>query len=215
MNLNKKIFGFTLAEVLITLGIIGVVASLTIPVLMNSYARNSTVTRLQKVYTVLSQAIKLSEVDNGPTNTWNYGAVGNGSDTRAWFNTYLAPYMKYTNILLSTRGSLNDTVDVYLSDGTKLRFAYNGILHIFVCLDGDKTAIGGKNLFILLIFPNITNGKSLAPYGADSNDGTRAFWINDDTFGCKSTATNSSKPYCAGLIMYDNWQIKSDYPYFN
>ena len=34
---NKK--GFTLAEVLITLGIIGVVAALTMPALINSYEK--------------------------------------------------------------------------------------------------------------------------------------------------------------------------------
>ena len=34
---NKMYFGFTLAEVLITLGIIGVVAAITIPALINNY----------------------------------------------------------------------------------------------------------------------------------------------------------------------------------
>ena len=33
---NKRMSGFTLAEVLITLGIIGVVAAMTMPTLMNS-----------------------------------------------------------------------------------------------------------------------------------------------------------------------------------
>jgi len=45
---NKK--GFTLAEVLITLGIIGVVASLTIPTLMANYQKVQYVTGLKRAY---------------------------------------------------------------------------------------------------------------------------------------------------------------------
>lgn len=39
---------FTLAEVLITLGIIGIVAALTIPTLLTEHAKRSTVTQLKK-----------------------------------------------------------------------------------------------------------------------------------------------------------------------
>lgn len=42
----KKVFAFTLAEVLITLGIIGIVAAMTIPTLINNYQKKITVTRL-------------------------------------------------------------------------------------------------------------------------------------------------------------------------
>ena len=40
MSQIKKIFGFTLAEVLITLGIIGVVAAMTLPTLIQNYKKN-------------------------------------------------------------------------------------------------------------------------------------------------------------------------------
>lgn len=62
---NVKRAAFTLAEVLITLGIIGVVAALTIPTLMNNVTNQQYVTKLQKVYTTLNQAIQKYEVDNG------------------------------------------------------------------------------------------------------------------------------------------------------
>ena len=41
--------GFTLAEVLITLGIIGVVAALTIPNLIAGYEKQVTISKLQKI----------------------------------------------------------------------------------------------------------------------------------------------------------------------
>ena len=46
----KKFKAFTLAEVLVTLGIIGVVSAMTVPTLMQNYQRQSYVTQLHKVY---------------------------------------------------------------------------------------------------------------------------------------------------------------------
>ena len=57
---------FTLAEVLITLAVIGVVAAMTIPVLIQNYKKRVATVRLKKFVSVMEQAIKLSEIDNGP-----------------------------------------------------------------------------------------------------------------------------------------------------
>lgn len=62
---NVKLSAFTLAEVLITLGIIGVVATMTIPTLINNYQKKQYVSSLQKAYTQFNQVlIKLAE-ENG------------------------------------------------------------------------------------------------------------------------------------------------------
>ena len=47
---NKKKKAFTLAEVLITLSIIGVIAAMTIPTLVLNYQRNITETRIKAFY---------------------------------------------------------------------------------------------------------------------------------------------------------------------
>jgi prepilin-type N-terminal cleavage/methylation domain-containing protein len=65
MLIFKK--GFTLAEVLITLLIIGVVASMIIPSLISSTNNTESVTALKKVYSDLSQATQLIMMDNGGT----------------------------------------------------------------------------------------------------------------------------------------------------
>lgn len=62
--------GFTLAEVLITLGIIGVVAALTVPTLMQNADERATVTALKKAYSTLSNAYKLAEQENGTPDNW-------------------------------------------------------------------------------------------------------------------------------------------------
>lgn len=54
--MKRKMFAFTLAEVLVTLGIIGVVSALTLPSLVKSHQRQVFVTQLHKVYNEFSQA---------------------------------------------------------------------------------------------------------------------------------------------------------------
>ncbi len=55
---------FTLAEVLVTLAIVGVVSAMTVPTLVQNYQRDSYVTQLKKVYTELSQAAIKAAQDN-------------------------------------------------------------------------------------------------------------------------------------------------------
>lgn len=58
---------FTLAEVLITLGIIGVVAAITIPILMNNIQDTQLKEALKKEVSVISQATSKIASDNGST----------------------------------------------------------------------------------------------------------------------------------------------------
>ena len=64
-RLNLK-NGFTLAEVLITLVIIGVIAALVIPATINTYVERSTVSKVKKAISILGQAKMLAENQNGP-----------------------------------------------------------------------------------------------------------------------------------------------------
>lgn len=45
----KRILSFTMAEVLITLGIIGIVAAMTLPALIQKYQKQETSARLKKI----------------------------------------------------------------------------------------------------------------------------------------------------------------------
>lgn len=59
MKKIKELHAFTLAEVLITLGIIGIVAAMTIPTLIANYQKAQYVTALKKAYSEISEALKL------------------------------------------------------------------------------------------------------------------------------------------------------------
>jgi len=72
---NDKRAAFTLAEVLITLAIIGVVAAMTIPTLIRSYQEKVTVTKVKKAYSVLTNALRLAVIENGTVDNWGIGSV--------------------------------------------------------------------------------------------------------------------------------------------
>ena len=57
--------GFTLAEVLITLGIIGIVAAMTIPLIINSSDKQRIVSQVKEAYSIASQATALIKNDCG------------------------------------------------------------------------------------------------------------------------------------------------------
>lgn len=64
--MSKRLFSaFTLAEVLTTLMVIGIVAALTIPSLMNSYKKKSIYIKLNKAYFQLAQAVKMIPLEDG------------------------------------------------------------------------------------------------------------------------------------------------------
>ena len=67
---SPRRIAFTLAEVLITLGIIGVVAAMTLPTLINDYQAKETVTRLKKVYSIMNQAYLQAQNDLGTIDNW-------------------------------------------------------------------------------------------------------------------------------------------------
>src|SRR5574344_1269594 len=66
-NPRRKV-AFTLAEVLITLGIIGVVAALTLPSLIENHNKKVWVTALQKNYSIWEQGFQKMKADDGVQN---------------------------------------------------------------------------------------------------------------------------------------------------
>lgn len=70
--MSPKYKAFTLAEVLITLGIVGVIAAITIPNLINNYKAKRLRTQFLKTYSTIAQTIKLMENDDISTDLTNY-----------------------------------------------------------------------------------------------------------------------------------------------
>ena len=90
---------FTLAEVLITLGIIGVVAAITIPSLVTNYQKHVVETKLAKFNSTMNQAMRLSMVDNGdPDGSYfSFSVTQDGGDIVYYVNgkTEINPRNKF------------------------------------------------------------------------------------------------------------------------
>jgi len=85
---------FTLAEVLITLGIIGVVAALTIPGLINNYKAHKLHSQFLKSYSTIQQAMKLMLSEDLSTNPKDYA---NSVEYSKAFSRFLNAPLNCTN----------------------------------------------------------------------------------------------------------------------
>lgn len=214
---NSKKTAFTLAEVLITLGIIGVVAAMTIPVLIANHKKQEVVTKLEKVYTVMNQAIKMSEVENGAVEHWYMDCGISSSPTcsteevKDWFKNYLGKYLNITKIV--TNGTSTGIL-IYFSDGSIInmpRYIYD--IAYYTNEKAIKNSVRGKNTFLFRFEGNSTSAqkKTFEPY-TYSWDGTReGLTTTSNQYAC-STAENSRRALCTKLIQYEGWQIPKDYP---
>ena len=157
-------FGFTLAEVLVTLGIIGVVAAVTMPTLVSNHQRKVYVTQLQKVYTELSQAAKRAITDNNAisldeTKYNGHNANGAKNFLHDYFNivndcgTDLTPCFadSYKTINGSDFALERSVVAVSLASGASISVYYNGLLydydyHGYLELQVDVNGAEGPNI---------------------------------------------------------------------
>ena len=145
----RKISGFTLAEVLITLGIIGVVAAMTMPTLMNSTQGAQYKAAYKKALSALSQAVTL----NMALDEWNFADLASngksGDDAGADATYNMANMLKarmnvvreetgWDNIKVANGGDYSvgkggakgsDTVE--LKDGNVTLFFNDGIMFTF------------------------------------------------------------------------------------
>ena len=116
---NLKSAAFTLAEVLITLGIIGVVAALTLSMIIPNLEAKKTEAKLKKFYTVIAQATRQSEADNGDWSNW-----GNPKTAKDFYDLY---YKNYLNVVSENYydGIYSSTLYLVLADGSCIYLKQN------------------------------------------------------------------------------------------
>ena len=93
VDLIKFKFGFTLAEVLITIVIVGVVAVMTLAPIIQKKTEKDTVVKLKSVYSILSQAFIRAVEENGTPDTWGMVAMNDAGSNITMANNFL-PYLK-------------------------------------------------------------------------------------------------------------------------
>lgn len=119
-----RLFGFTLAEVLIVVGIIGIVASLTIPNLIQNQKQKTIVVSLKKAYTTISQAYLLAVNDNGTPDTWNLVGLKDPGGAENMLNV-LATYFKNSKNCGRNPDCMPDVTYKYLNNTTDSNSNFN------------------------------------------------------------------------------------------
>lgn len=132
-------FGFALAEVLIALGIIGIVAAMTIPTLMTKLKYKREAALLKENYSILQQ-MKLRANDEGAMSA--LPDSDNMQQLKNWFTTYMLPHVKVSKVCYGTKGcwsqnAKNSSGQIYVSsercgNGDVSFILFNGTN---VCLD--------------------------------------------------------------------------------
>ncbi|MBQ8459206.1 type II secretion system protein [bacterium] len=222
--MNKKI-AFTLAETLITIGIIGVVAAITIPNLIKNYQKSQIELSLKRSYSIMTQALKMSIAENGDIDGWKLPQNDTADECHDFVKTYIFPYMKVINDCGVEQGcfgnpeylmngsiaeNINDTkgktIKFTTIDGINIAVYTSGTsntIHIYFDVNGNKKPnTRGKDIFefIIPVFTEQNNTEHiLLPNG-----------YYDNTNDCK---TNNSGFVCAKLIFNNNWKFPKDYPW--
>lgn len=127
-----KKFGFTLAEVLITLSILGIVASMTVPMLVNSHKSQLWGNSLATAISNFQKAMNNMMYEEGTDNILY---------TKAWMATY-----SNQNLMYNMNRNSNAPVQQGDADGTIINnFMYNLSKHLKVT-DFDTNTITYSNI---------------------------------------------------------------------
>lgn len=225
--MSKK--GFTLAEVLITLGVIGVVAAMTMPTVIRKYQQHVVINQLKKVYTELNQAIHYSEAEFGEIENWDFNSNMNSID---FFNKYLSKFIKVKQDKIGTTtyyrlsGNIENNYapvdgsnyNITTNAGYKIMMANSKVrdgLVFSIDINGDKKPnVFGKDVFV---FALLKSSKTIIPFAW--NDGNSNNLITDRNtlkngdgtvyqYHCNKSGRGM---WCAALIIQDGWKI--DYPW--
>lgn len=216
--------GFTLAETLITLVIVGIIAAITVPSLIVKYQKEQTIVGLKTAYSTIQQALNKSFAENGPFESWDNNATNSYDENYYIAEKYIFPYLnviqncKVNNkncfhkryfLNNNEHGQVDPYARFFLSNGMYFEFATHAYsnfkyLHFRVDINGLKGPNKyGRDMFIFHYNYGAFKNK-LVPYGYDGS--SRNALLNN----CNK---NSSGTYCAALIMQDGWNISDDYPW--
>ena len=212
---------FTLAEVLITLGIIGVVAAMTMPTLIANYQKQVATTRLKKFYTTYSQAYNQSKNDNYDIDGADILKNGlNSTQMMDWYDTYLRPYFKTVRADKTKYG-----VEVAFPDGSGMLIEKDGCAagtvctHVVYCVQ-YKYCEEIKDKGHIYLLPDAKHTFLFYTSGVPSEvyeykeDGSMVGLTNYDR-ETALTSCKKGKRNCTRLLYMDNWEIKKDYPWWN
>lgn len=163
---------FTLAEVLITLGIIGIVASMTLPGLVQNYQKKQFATMAKTNYVILNNALERAKSEYGTdVNNWIYSSSTRNEQAVDFVQRYLLPYLNVTKFCKKVeRGQVSDSLSCSFqgntlfpeTDGVMFILSNSAKVYVYVA-DG----VGGSNITRIGIVYDVNGFKQPNRYGRD------------------------------------------------
>lgn len=224
---------FTLAEVLITIGIIGVVATMTIPNLLTKMDRDKKIATVRKAQSILNQAIKLSTIDNEDYEAWDTSLP-----PREYLDKYYTPYMKVIaycdtyskcNYKSAAPWSRYNGSNSYTGFNAYSRipiFTLDGILYSISQTGGsndqddngiyDFNYIGSNGVFIDVNGPNKPNrfGNDVFMLVRNQDGSVMPLGYNLPDSKINQDCSKQGKClYCAEKLRRNGWKPTNDYPW--
>lgn len=216
-----KRFGFTLAEVMLVVGLLGVVAALTIPNLYYDKMRKEYSTKIKHFYSKMDNAVEQMQLDKGDFRDMKLPA--NNRAAYEWYMENIDPYMGHKYI----KDPDSDRPFIYFKDGSRITLYRGGCVDVNYNVDGDSRIfkVGRKYFFFLFCFDD----NNRINYFGDKN----SFWgpygvgiqgdniTRQDLIDRCSKETLDDEPdtngkvWCSKLLQYDGWEFKRDYPAFH
>lgn len=229
---------FTLAEVLITLVIIGVVGALTIPTTITKYQKEMFATRLKQTYSSLLNAKRMAENEYGPAKYWDdfesYGSNLNGA-SKLFTEKFLLPYLSVQkNCKYDTNAGCEHKVKdmagnypnkQYFNDSRYYKFYLNNGVEISIYAYSDVAVhidVNGKR------GPNVWGkdahrfmykfgdkesknfGRLIPNYlGIDRSYTKQELYDTD----CNKQNASVHNDACTAVLVLNNWKFPDDYPW--
>lgn len=207
---RKGFKGFTLAEVLITLGIIGVVASLTMPALVANTKKQEASARIKKFVSVINQALISAENDFGMREDWTIGEMNNSDAAFEFLNTYIKPYIKSFEIEKRELLGLN-MATLRFVDGSQMSIKIGVCYDIYYDINGEKKPNElGRDIFAFILC------RKSGTCNVDSNQVRPYYCVTTGTpYPTREEIRNnckSSGQSCTMLLQENQWEFPKDYP---
>lgn len=188
--------GFTLAEILITFGVIGVVSAMTIPSIIKNYNNYVNAQKLKKAYNTLYNGIRMAEADYGPMADW---PTGENMEIQGYFNTYFKPYFK--GIKLCKTPSDCGYKDINGKKWSNRNWA--------ICTDSNSRLLFQLIDGTVIFYPRNSGGTYVNWFYIDINGAQKPNEYQKDVFEFKRGTVKGIEPIGKALeIMKNGWKIK-------
>lgn len=220
MKVKRKKFGFTLAEIMTVVTVLGIVSALVIPSTINRTTEKHTHVKILKIYSLLENALQESVIYNGTVTRWDIGNSNSYDGAKKAADNVL-PFLNvakhcgkaseseecFVKKYKSMKGSAESWITAYNSGSVRYTALLNDGSALSFWSNGNANCKDEGNCFAILV--DINGPKSPNQAGVDtfeftvfSDDGKNYVEPLSNKNHCTKTSTDYMNGHgCAGWLV--------------